>query len=101
MEEERWHQHILRFGKHPEFDGYVEAVRATIEQPTAIWPSDLAPESNVYFRLGAHPLHPRLYVKVPVSFTSDPGIVSTAMLQADMVQGVAPGGKAIYVNWHR
>ena len=99
LSQETWVRHVLREGKHPELDGYVEAVRLTIERPHVVWPSGRSNTSQVYFRLGAVPAHPGLYVKVPVSFKLDPGTVSTAQLQEDAVQGTDPRGRAIYVNW--
>lgn len=92
-------EHILDDRNRREFSGYVDAIQQTIERPHRIRPSAQAPEANVYFRKGAHPLYPSLYVKVPVWFERGVGTVSTAQLQPDSAQGTLKGGEDIYVNW--
>lgn len=100
LEEQRWLRHIV--GKrHPELAGQVGVVQLTVEHPQFVLPSRLSPSSNVYLRLGASPVYPGLYVKVPVSFHSGFGIVSSAWLTDDMLQGVDEKGKVIYADYHR
>lgn len=93
LTENTWSRHILnKETGHPEFEGLIHIVKATVETPHLIVASSRRSTSDVYFRKGAHPMYPHLFVKVPVDFRGAIGYVSTAMLQKNETQGTDPGG---------
>lgn len=102
MTQDTWQQHILADSGRWEFKDSTP-IKETVADPHMIIQSSKVSASQVYFRLGAHPEYPDLWVKIPVLFRlPEEGTVSTAMLQPDAIQGVdKTSGGLIYVNWRR
>jgi len=94
--------HVVAERNRSEFDGRVDVIQKTVEEPHLIVQSSKDPRADVYFRLGAHPKYPALFVKVPVLFrTPEYGIVATAFLTETTTRGTEMPGGVKYVRYRR
>lgn len=97
-----WQDHILTDNDRWEFRD-PSPIKSAVGKPHLVVKSDKVPDAQVFYRKGAHPEYPHLWVKVPVRFWQPQvGTISTAMLTHSVSQGTdKKKGGLIYVNWRR
>lgn len=89
----RWQGHIL--ATHPELQPHVAEIEDTIAHPHCVYESEKDPDAKLFYRRGAvQGKYHNLYLKVVVSYATQPAVVKTAFFTTTLT-----GGKLLWIKF--
>ena len=90
---ERWDQHIL--ATHPEVKPYLSELKQTLKEPHCVYRSAIDPESKLFYRRGFDQgRYSNLYLKIVVSYKSEPADIKTVFLTS-----LLTGGELLWIKY--
>lgn len=93
LSDTRWQGHIL--AAHPEMKPYVAEVEDTIAHPHCVYESENDPDAKLFYRRGAvQGKYRNLYLKVVVSYATQPAVLKTAFFTTSLT-----GGKLLWIKF--
>lgn len=89
----RWQGHIL--ATHPEMQPYLAEIEDTIAHPHCVSESENDPDAKLFCRRSAvQGKYRNLYLKVVVSYATQPAVVKTTFFTTNMT-----GGKLLWIKF--